>query len=406
VLIWAVCKNIDSPSEYIICSETNEPKSDKDILEWGIPYSRGKDRLESFFWRASGENDHLSAEGIMQRSFFEQILNPWAVGLTFLIWICLGGLLLAQNIPVSGLPSGLPDDLSDMSPFNPCQGNLCGEPPPRCPWYFEADALFLRRDRIDSVEIVPIRPAISTSPIFGFSTDYIDEPFRVGPRVVFGRTLGESRWQIDGTYFVIDSWDFNGAIQDFIDQPAVHTDHFREYSKLQNIELNLRYTVPMPHDCLTGKLIFGLRYMSINEQFDYNTTAPTQLRRSSDILPTTRTTNDLFGPQIGGEFYFYAYQHCWIDLGIKGALCNNRALQAGTLTDSAIRDVTTFVGDLDLALVWQLTPHLTTRIGYQAIWVNDIAMAVRNVDPLQIDTIDTAGRAVYHGPHIGLECMW
>jgi hypothetical protein len=342
----------------------------------------------------------------MQRRIMKQEFNPWAVGFAFLIWTCLGGLLLAQNIPASGLPSGLPDDLSDMSPFNPCQGNLCGAQPPRCPWYVEADALFLRRDRIDSLEIIPIRPTNLTLPTFGFSTDYIDEPFRVAPKLVFGHTFGESRWQIDGTYFVIDSWDFTGVVQDTVDPRTLHTDHFREFSKLQNLELNLRYTVPMPHECLTAKLLLGLRYMSINEQFDYETTSQTQLSRSSGILPTTRTTNDLFGPQIGGEFYFYAYQQCWIDIGIKGAICNNRALQAGTLTDSAIRDATSFVGDLDLALVWQLTPHLTTRIGYQAIWVTEIAMAVRNVDPLQIDTIDTAGRAVYHGPHIGLECMW
>lgn len=194
----------------------------------------------------------------------------------------------------------------------------------------------------------------------------------------------------------------------------------------------------MPHECLTAKLIIGLRYINIKEQFDYfshsnvpvvSPTIPTIL--GSKVLLSTLTRNDLFGPQIGGEFYFYAYPRCWIDVGIKGALCNNRALQdtigsldfgagsnAPVVTNIASyrgRDATAFVGDLDVELVWQLTPHILTRIGYQAIWVNNLALATRNFSeppdillngffgPPQIDTI---GRAVYHGPHIGLEIGW
>lgn len=360
--------------------------------------------LQSFVWRVSGKNHHLSEEGFMRRSLFRQVFKAWAVGFSLLICTCFAGLLWAGDTQTT-LPSGLPDDLSDMSPFFPCLGNLCGAQPPRCPWYGQADALFLRRDRIDSVNVVPIRPATSNLPTFGFSTDYIDAPFRVGTKAVIGHTICDTRWQIDGTYFAIDSWDYKSAIQDYIDQPVVYTDFFREYSQLQNAELNLRYTVPMPHDCLTAKLILGLRYISITEQFDYYTVAPSQTAISA-IPPTTRTRNDLLGPQIGGDFYFYSCPQCWVYVGIKGAVCNNRAIQVGTMTDSASSDATSFVGDLDVALVWQITPHCTTTFGYQALWVNNIAMAARNMDPLGIDTIDTIGRAVYHGPHIGLEVDW
>jgi hypothetical protein len=34
-LIWASCEGIYNHSEYTIYDETNEPKSDKDILGWG-----------------------------------------------------------------------------------------------------------------------------------------------------------------------------------------------------------------------------------------------------------------------------------------------------------------------------------------------------------------------------------
>jgi hypothetical protein len=203
----------------------------------------------------------------------------------------------------------------------------------------------------------------------------------------------------------------------------------REFSRFQSAEMNLRYTVPMPHECLTGKLLIGLRYINVKEQFDYFSHSNVPLGQGSQVTLTTQTQNDLFGPQIGGEFYFYAYPCCWIDVGIKGALCNNRALQntTGTLdsgfpatvaTDIASyrgRDATAFVGDLDVELVWKLNRHFMTRIGYQAIWVNNLALATRNFsEPADIllsgfygpPQIDTIGRAVYHGPHIGLELDW
>ena len=370
----------------------------------------------------------------MRRRLFKQILNPWALCLSLIVWIALGSFLVAGD-----LPSGLPDDLSDMTAYNPCLGNLCGISPPRCPWYFEADAIFLKRDRVDRVPFATL--TIPANVVF--STSDIDSPFRTGTRALLGHTFGDTRWQIDATYLWLDNWDDSAAIRDNtpnvlggqgnlfspfsnFGRPAIPGYDYsnfvsvREFSQLRNCELNLRYTLPMLHECLTPKLILGLRYTSVNEQFDYFSESQTTV---STTTLSTRTTNDLFGPQIGGEFYFYANPQCWIDLSIKGALCNNRALQdtTGTLTDRAVdtpvssrqrRDATAYVGDLDLDLVWQITPRLMTRIGYQAIWINNIAMADRNFAPPGAilengpPQIDTLGRAVYHGPHIGLECTW
>ncbi len=367
----------------------------------------------------------------MRRCLDKQIFNIPAGVFSLIIWSSLGTLLWAGD-----LPSGLPDDMSDMSAFNPCLGTLWGASPPRCPWYVQADGLFIKRDRIDSVNVATLANPNNSV----FSTDNINSPFRGGPRLLVGHTLGDSRWQIDGTYFLLDSWNDSAAIYNFTSNPippggqgnlfspftnfgqpastAYDYNYFvsiRELSQLQNGELNLRYLVPMPHECLTVKFLLGLRYMSINEQFDYYAASMVH----TPLSISTRTTNDLVGPQIGGEFYFFATPQCWIDLGIKGALCNDRALQDtnGTLSGPVVAsrkacDATAYVGDLDLSLVWQITPHWLTRIGYQAIWVNNIAMAARNFgQPASIlvngpPQIDTIGRAVYHGPHVGLEVSW
>ncbi len=367
----------------------------------------------------------------MQSRSYKQIFNPWAVGLWLMVWTCLSPMVWAID-----LPSGLPEDLSDMSAFNPCLGAYCGCSPPRSPWYFEADAMWIKRDRVDPVPLQSLNYPANIV----FSTDDINSPFRSGIRGIVGHSFGESRWQVDFTYFWIDTWDDSTAIRDntpnginngnmfspftqFGNPPIAGYDwndfvSIREISQLHNAELNFRYTCPMPYECLTAKFILGVRYMAINEQFDYFSESNISTFRTGVAGATTdistRTRNTLIGPQLGGEFYFYAYPRCWIDLGIKGAVCNNHALQdtagwpptnrdtAPTFADlsARTRDATAFVGDLDLALVWQLTPRLITRIGYEAIWVNNIAMAARNFSqpasilengPAQIDTI---GRGV------------
>jgi hypothetical protein len=337
------------------------------------------------------------------------------------------------------LPSGLPKNLSDNSSYEPCLGTFCGMSPPRSPWYVQEEAIFLKRDRVDSV-------ALQTLGNLGdvvLSTDQLNSPFRAGGRIVLGHTFGDSRWQLDGTYFALDSWNDTTSIRDtsfnelggqgnmfspfsnFGYPPTLGFDYndflsVREVSQLQNGELNIRYLMPMPHECLTAKFIIGLRYMSINEQFDYHATSTST---GSASYVSTLAKNDLIGPQLGGDMYFYIYPRCWINFEFKGAVCNNRAVQhtVGTRAIGATStnfdnydttDITAFVGDLNLSLVWQLTQRLTTRIGYQAIWVNDIAMGARNFAPSASllmngpPVIDTAGRSVYHGPHIGLEFNW
>jgi hypothetical protein len=75
-------------------------------------------------------------------------------------------------------------------------------------------------------------------------------------------------------------------------------------------------------------------------------------------------------------------------------------------------NTTSFVGDLSLMLVYRPTPHLATRIGYQAMWIDGLTLAAQNfAPPADIllngpPAINVRGNAVYHGPHLGLELSW
>jgi hypothetical protein len=133
----------------------------------------------------------------------------------------------------------------------------------------------------------------------------------------------------------------------------------------------------------------------------------------------------LVGPQIGGFFEFFSLPRSWVTFEMKGALCGNTAMQqtSGSRTDSLGALVTNFdagdhevatafVGDLQLMFNLQITPHCLARMGYQAVWVEGLALAAENLGPNSgilpnsVPAIATGGESVYHGPHLGLEIMW
>jgi hypothetical protein len=180
----------------------------------------------------------------------------------------------------------------------------------------------------------------------------------------------------------------------------------------------------MPPRGFNASFLLGVRYMKITEELNYESF---QFVNPSATTPTlsmlTATSNTLVGPQIGGFFEIYSVPNCWITFEMKGAICGNNARQGTTgfapiinsaqiFDESKDRIVTAFVGDLELMLNWRITSHCVTRFGYQAMWVDGLALAARNFGPPATileqgpAPLDSAGRVAYHGPHLGLEITW
>jgi hypothetical protein len=370
------------------------------------------------------------------------ILRPvevWANLISLLLLASLQPSLFAVDLPPTGNPCG---DCAD-----PC-GIVLRAPPPRCPWYVDTGAEILKRDTRGGAPIATVGTGLTPDNILLISGD-LNAPYRAGPRLLLGHTFGESPLQLDFTYYWVDSWNDSTAVYDLtangmgglgnmfspfsnfgVPQPLFGYDYnnfvsIRELSELQNGELNLRYTLPMPNPSLTAKFVIGVRYLSLNERFEYQSQAwGSPLLPAASLGLTTRTTNDLVGPQIGGDFYWFAFPQFWINFEFKGALCGNHALQDtngfvnvdGTVTplgDSRTRDGTSYVGDLSLTALWQMTPRMSMRIGYQVMWVESVALAAWNaagqsaeILELGPPQIDTSHGAVYHGPRIDLEWTW
>jgi hypothetical protein len=348
--------------------------------------------------------------------------------------------LVAADRPAFADPmTGGNPPFEDCAP--PC-ATSCYVPPPRCPWYFQADAVALRRETYGNISFASLglAPPATVNPMHSvLSTTSLDPQFRAGAQLSFGHTFGDSPYSIEGSYLWMDNWDSTEDVRDqsglgrlyspfrnFGNPPLTGFDNnkvisIQERSWLQNGELNVKYLLPMPGNGFRASFLVGVRYMSIDETLEYQSFLQTNNTQLPSQMLKTWATNDLIGPQIGGYFEFFSYlPNSWVTFEIKGAICGNSATQmtwdsVTNLNVQSDRVVTAFVGDLALMFNWRIASHCVTRFGYQAMWVDGLAQAARNlgpagtaleVGPVNSFGIDAVGETVYHGPHLGVEIVW
>jgi hypothetical protein len=347
----------------------------------------------------------------------------------------------------NGGPCGVEDPLAQAQRITCDECETCCVPP-RPMWYARTDFIMLRRD----VAGVPIAKhdvdllATTYPQTVVLSTNDLEEPFRPGASLLIGHTLGDTPYQIEFSYFQVGDWNQSAAVRDATpnDQgqpgnlyspfsnfgnptalPGFDYNNFvtiREQSELNSAEINVRHVLPVPNRCLSVSWLVGVRHLEIGEQFDYLSQSAVPAASGSQLDLHTHTHNNLWGAQLGGLFEFYAQNNCWINFEIKGALCTNATRQrtSGELQTNVDRwigqeaedNITSYVGDLSLTLVYRPTKYLATRFGYQALWVDRLTLAAQNFSPPAAillngpPAINVRGNAVYHGPHIGLELSW
>lgn len=364
------------------------------------------------------------------------------------------------------LAFGAADTRGDEPYWGPVNQSTCGSEPceplcvatvPRMPWYVQTEGLVLRRDvrgrrQIAAIGNDPVPAPADPDPaatIPVFSTSDLDQPFAGGGRVLVGHTFGESRFQVEASYFALAAFDSEAIIHDaninYLSQPGNMFTSFtnfgsplgvdgvdyndvisiRDHSTLHNAELNLVGFLPTIPGRLTSTVLIGVRYINVEEEFNYyshsNVTALGVVGDATNRV-ATRTWNSIVGPQIGANAQVFIEDRWWVNLSLKGAICNNNALQRTTYTDTNSvdyfhehgRNVTTYVGELDLSFLYRWSPNFTTRIGYQALWLEGIALAQENFDrdlaaltaAPELSWLDHNGRVVYHGVHAGIELAW
>lgn len=306
-------------------------------------------------------------------------------------------------------------------------------------WYGTAEMLALFREPKSDYVMATLGPAGGV--ILG--TRSFRSEFDTGVRAVIGKTLGDW-YRIEASYFGSYAWDAMAAVRNtdenelggsgnlfspFSDfgrpEGVVGLDYnnfasLRFDSTLHNGEFNLRRRVLMRPGSYEGSFLVGVRYMDIDESFDYLTQSTTPGPSVNTNAVAIGTGNQLIGAQLGLLAQFLMQPGCWVDLETKGGIFQNHATlyrtyavdvgDAGLTTASGgdSIDRTSFVGDLSLQFNYQFAPCWTFFAGYKAIWVTGLALGADNFDDntstllLGPTEIDHGGQIVYHGPNLGL----
>ncbi|MGD9646844.1 MAG: BBP7 family outer membrane beta-barrel protein [Pirellulales bacterium] len=364
-----------------------------------------------------------------------------------------------------------------------CLGCEC--PPPVCPpkWYVEADAVWLQRNASSKRRIAESFRVVEVSGVPFIVTDErgnarsLNFLFEPGTRITVGRHLFrdflERDHSLEGTYLGWYDWGTSQTIQGARSTTALDaffglqtgdlfvpfpTDTagfgradtiFQEYSStFQNIELNYRVRRSLEQDRLVANVdgswereitpqglpsfLMGFRYIEIEERYHLqsNSNAEIVLLANNAVVGSlqaqgdyrTRTTNRLFGFQIGGDWVEEHARFNWGGRGKFGLFGNAARLYSDITatpdisfapvnpTRSFIKDrgVFSFIGEFGLMASWHVTPHLSLRAAYDWMWFANIAVAPEQLD-FRIggpDTMNTGGFRFLQGPSIGAQVVW
>jgi hypothetical protein len=324
----------------------------------------------------------------------------------------------------------------DMPPSVACPGDWVAHRPNT--WYASADFAPLTVDYQEDIEIArlgPTPPGPGPSGPTVLDTGNLRPEFDSGGKFTVGRRIFDC-YRVEGTYIGSYDWqdevvvtnsdpntlggtgnlstflsDFSNPITAGLDGNSFVSIAFQ--SSFQSGEFNIRYWADLPPGPFDVSYLVGARYLRMREQFNFFGEADLPLPAGTTNDLQFNTTNDLWGVQIGIQGAFLKTTRWWVDFDLKGGMYNNHVsadtsfIQNGVLTELGDeQNRTAWVGDLSLVANWQMTPQCAFRIGYQAIFINGLALAhEQSVGPLFTNTpgpLDDGGELCYHGPIIGL----
>lgn len=315
-------------------------------------------------------------------------------------------------------------------------------------WRFAADALFLIRDGDRDRGFASLGPVTAGGRNVVLSDESFPLCLEAGGKATVSRALGHhDNLLIEGVYFGMHQWNEEDSYRDATANTAggtgILTSPFTGLgnptqivgldfntlstiaytSEIENYEINLRHRVGMLCGPIETTLLYGVRYMRIDESFTYLGVSNTPAPLGSSNRTATFTENDLIGFQVGALGAYRVNDRFWIEMDVKATLAQNDSSQQTTYTNvnngvtttfngEAGCACTAFIGDINLITNYQITTHLAVRAGYQAVWADGVAVALENFNSsLAVLTqgpaeVNDNGTLVFHGPHLGAVLTW
>ncbi len=316
-----------------------------------------------------------------------------------------------QMEPSPQLGNGGPFERA-YEPVGPCTG-CAGCPCVSCCrcfcWMVTVDALALNRSDPPSNPII----VNETTQVRMFDAQQLDMGYEIGPRVRILRDGGPGccAWEVG--YFGIYSWNSSATVTGdvrFVGPGfliAVNPGSFTlDYdSSLQSGEVNFR-----PGRGNPWGWFLGIRYINLDEAFS--------VRENNTPLPNVLqidTNNNLYGGQIGTQFIMLGIgSPLRLQGRITGGIYYNDASQ-GTSSAivgpgvSASSDDLAFVGEAEVSIVYQLTPRLAIRGGYQIMGISGVALAPDQIHSTALNISEASvrlGSLWADGAHLGFTFMW
>jgi hypothetical protein len=300
-------------------------------------------------------------------------------------------------------------------------------------WYTNVDFVPLRRDQQE--RIVLSRRGTLVPTIEAVTTNDFDYPLDAGGNFLIGWHFAE-RMSLEASYLGSYEWQDSISVRNadvnillsngnlsspFTPFGLTQGLDFNDLveaearSRLENVELNLRYRPRMPYNAFDVSFLYGIRYIHIDESLSYFSQSDIPAPQGALNTVNVGTENDLIGAQIGLSSHFLLTPRMWFDWDL-----NNNHVRQNTFYEnvdengvvftnatSGDRNDTSFTGDVEVIANYQLLPRFTVRLGYQATWVTSVASAAANFErdinilrlgPGDVQSTDTI---CYHGPVLG-----
>jgi hypothetical protein len=309
----------------------------------------------------------------------------------------------------------------------------------RCPrWTAAADFIIL--DRVGNanqtlVERVPLHDDPYTiTGVEALSSNDFQQGFAAGPRLDLIRH-GDRGYDFELSYFQIDGWSSDRSVGpdnpiDWLvmrapggftqtNQPprlATQAMVWDYATKLYNAELNVRWN---PYRRVT--MLAGFRWMNLGENL-VGTLNPTTFPSEQSYWNfwNATTTNNLYGFQIGADGKLWEHGRFSINGLVKGGIFDNNAEQTTEVsviakqqrTASASTNHAAFVGETGLQCKYQLGERLLLRAGYEALWLQGVALAPGQIQEtyttaspiaVQVIGVNFNSGVFYHGATAGVE---
>jgi len=303
------------------------------------------------------------------------------------------------------------------------------------PWTASVDFIIL--DRVGSfnqtlVETVdgnvPLKYVAKTPGTEVLNATDLQQGFAGGPRLGLIHH-GDDGADLELLYFQVDGWNAARSIgpdpSDWLVMRApggfLQTQDHKQTqmmawdydSRLYNAEVNVRWN---PWRGVT--VLAGFRWVNLSEELQ-GTLPPQRAVPFWD----TQTKNNLYGFQVGAEGKLFERGRFSLGCTGKAGLFDAHAEETTTLSiyrilvgESAGIDRAAFVGEIGLQCKYQLTQRLSLRAGYEAIWLQGIALAPAQIPetysqsslvPLEISVqargVNCSSGVFCHGATAGLE---